>query len=282
MNVVRPKIDIGYHVGILTVTDRTEKRVSGYTVWRCLCECGGEVELDTRCLQRGSVTDCGCSSAVRPGMLDMSGMRFGMLVALEPTEERSKDGSAMWLCQCDCGNVCTANSSQLRSGQKKSCGCLRHPALKDYIGKRFGQLTVLAYEEKRAGMHRWRCRCDCGRETVVGQTLLQTGKTKSCGCLQSTVILNNAGHLEGTSVKALEYYRTHLNTRNTSGHTGVYKNAKSDKWIAQITFRRKTYYLGSYTDLEDAVDARKKAEAMHDEFLEWYYEKYPDRKRQSV
>ena len=50
-----------------------------------------------------------------------------------------------------------------------------------------GQLTVIEYAGKRAGMHRWKCVCDCGNETIVGQTLLQTGKTKSYGCIQKDI-----------------------------------------------------------------------------------------------
>ena len=278
MNEARPKIGIGYHVGLLTVAGRTDKRVSGYTVWRCQCECGGEIELDTRCLQRGTVTDCGCSTPVKPGMVDLSGMRFGRLVALEATEQRIENGSVVWLCRCDCGKDCLASAASLRTGRKKSCGCLSHPPLKDFIGKRFGRLTVLSYEEKRAGMHRWRCRCDCGRETVVGQTLLQTGKTKSCGCLIAEQILENFGVADGSSATVIAHYQTHLNPRNTSGYNGVYRNKKTGKWSAQITFKKKTYYLGSYSKLEDAIAARQRGEEMHDEFLEWYYKQFPDKK----
>jgi len=61
---------------------------------------------------------------------------------------------------------------------------LGRPDLKNYVGKRFGKLTVMAYAGKEDGMHRWKCRCICGNEAIVGQTNLQSGKTKSCGCLQ--------------------------------------------------------------------------------------------------
>ena len=43
---------------------------------------------------------------------------------------------------------------------------------------------------------------------------------------------------------------------NTSGYNGVYCN-KSGKWVAQITFKGKTYYLGSFDDIQDAVKAGK-------------------------
>ena len=36
-----------------------------------------------------------------------------------------KDGSAKWLCACDCGNECVVRSSDMVCGKTKSCGCLR-------------------------------------------------------------------------------------------------------------------------------------------------------------
>ena len=60
------KIGIGTRVGKLTVIEATGERKSSYTVWKCRCDCGGEICLDTRCLQRGTVRDCGCESRVAP------------------------------------------------------------------------------------------------------------------------------------------------------------------------------------------------------------------------
>lgn len=273
-DVSRPHICVGYKVGHLTVEKATDKKHSGYTVWNCRCDCGGEILLDTRYLQRGTVTDCGCITKVKPGQRDLTGARFGRLVCIESTMERSKNGGVIWRCRCDCGNECLAVSRQLLSGYKKSCGCWGHPPLKEYIGVRFGQLTVIEYAGKKAGMHRWKCRCDCGKETIVGQTLLQSGKTKSCGCLQSTIIMENLKLCEGTSVTMLEAIKNRRISSNQSGYTGVYQNKKNGKWVAQITFKGKTYYLGSYERLEDAVKARQRGEEMHDGFLTWYYQQH--------
>ena len=270
MSDTRPHIQVGFHVGKLEVIAATDQRKNGYTVWRCRCECGNEILLDTRCLQRGTMRDCGCSTVVKPGQRDITGMRFGKLVAIAPVDPSQK-GDVIWHCRCDCGGEIDAPLPQLRSGYRKSCGCLSHPPLKDFIGKRFGNLTVLAYAGKRAGMHRWRCLCDCGKETVVGQTLLQSGKTKSCGCLQAASIMEKLKLCEGTSVTVLEASKHRVLPTNTSGYTGVYRAAKTGKWQAQITFKRKTYYLGSYDRLEDAVAARKRGEEMHDDFIQWYY-----------
>lgn len=266
----RPKIKIGFRIGKLTVEAPTKQRKNGYTIWKCNCDCGGTIFLDTRCLQRGSIADCGCISKTRHGQRDITGMRFGKLVAVEPTDIRD-GGTVVWRCRCDCGKEILASLHKLCSGYRKSCGCLSHPPIKDFVGKRFGRLVVLAYAGKRGGMHRWRCRCDCGKETVVGQTLLQTGRTKSCGCLQSEIYQENLKLVEGTSVAILEAYKEKKNRNNTSGYTGVYWDKKKKKWVAQIGFKGRNYYLGSYCDKEDAVMARRQGEQMHDNFLERYY-----------
>lgn len=274
MSELRPAINIGYRVGMLTVSSKTDMRKNGYTIWLCRCDCGGEIMLDTRCLQRGTITDCGCRTKVKPGMLDLTGKRFGKLVCLKLSDEKDNSGNTQWVCYCDCGNICLAAVPQLRSGYKKSCGCLSHPPLKNFIGKRFNMLTVVEYAGKEAGMHRWRCVCDCGNETVVGQTLLQSGKTKSCGCLQSSQIKENMKFIDGTSVTALEarMSRAPIST-NTSGYNGVYQNKKTEKWTAQIGFKGKTYHLGSFDVIQDAIKARQRAEEMMFEpFLEWYYD----------
>lgn len=271
-----PKVQVGYRVGRLTVLSSTSLRKNGYTVWRCVCDCGGEILLDTRCLQRGTVRDCGCETAVKPGQKDLTGLRFGKLVCIEPTGQRGSGGGTVWRCRCDCGNECLAVSTQLTHGYKKSCGCLGHPSLKNFVGKRFGMLTVVEYAGKCDGMHRWRCRCDCGRETVVGQSLLQSGHTKSCGCLQRKQILENLCLVDGTSVTILETTRHRLISSNTSGYNGVYRNKRTQKWTAQITFKGQTHYLGSYDRIEDAVKARQCGEKMHDDFLERYFAEHPE------
>lgn len=52
---------------------------------------------------------------------DLTGQRFGRLVALRITKRK---GKRVWLCQCDCGRLATSQTNQLREG-RVSCGCLR-------------------------------------------------------------------------------------------------------------------------------------------------------------
>ena len=198
------------------------------------------------------------------------GYRIGHLRVEEATSQH-KNGYTIWRCRCDCGGEIDAPLHQLTAGYRKSCGCLSHPPLKDYLGKRFSMLTVTGYAGKEDGQHLWRCKCDCGKETVVRQTNLQSGKTKSCGCLQEKQILENLKLCEGTSVTILEAGRRRLRPTNTSGVTGVYRNRRTGRWCAQITFKRKTYYLGAYEKKDDAIRARKRGEGLHEDFIAWYY-----------
>lgn len=54
---------------------------------------------------------------------DLTGERFGRLVAVRPAPQRGN--SPMWECKCDCGNAKMVKGYNLRTGQTKSCGCLK-------------------------------------------------------------------------------------------------------------------------------------------------------------
>lgn len=54
-------------------------------------------------------------------IVDLSGQRFGRLVAVQRS---GSDGSnAWWNCKCDCGNEKEIRLCHLQSGTTKSCGC---------------------------------------------------------------------------------------------------------------------------------------------------------------
>ena len=55
----------------------------------------------------------------------------------------------------------------------------------DRTGWKYGRLTVLS--EAGKNKHKkilWNCSCSCGNKTIVCGSELQSGDTKSCGCLQ--------------------------------------------------------------------------------------------------
>lgn len=105
----------GVRFGNLTCLEKTDSRL-----WRCRCDCGNEVTLKESMLLSGVSRNCGCKK-VR--CQNLSGQRFGSLIAQEPALMRDKDGSVRWLCRCDCGEFTVVSSNKLRMGHTTSCGC---------------------------------------------------------------------------------------------------------------------------------------------------------------
>ena len=98
-------------------------------VWKCLCDCGKETFVHREKLRKGDRRSCGCN---KNNVKDLTGHRFGSLIAIEPTEKRVS-GSVVWRCTCDCGKEKFAPASELNVGNVKSCGCLYGRSKRKYL-----------------------------------------------------------------------------------------------------------------------------------------------------
>lgn len=269
----------GRRFGKLTVLGKTGKTEDRYTVWHCRCDCGREIDVNTKKLTRGTITNCGCipKKNAKNGTIleDLTGQVFGSLTVLSRAENRGKRAS--WNCRCSCGNEKIVTAQNLKSGRTKSCGCRRYHregCHEDLTGKRFGKLTVLypagkIDEESAMG---WHCRCDCGQETDISERKLLYGISKSCGCLRQETwdnIPNQLHRIDGTCVEILE--KRKYRKDNTSGFRGVYKK-KEGSYRVTIGFKRKHFYVGTFKEYQDAVEARLQAEEeIHERFVRTYY-----------
>lgn len=117
---------------------------------------------------------------------DKTGMRFGRLTVLK-RDGYMRDHHVAWLCQCDCGNIIRVGTNSLTSGNTKSCGCYHIDKVSDHKivnieGNRYGRLVVISYYGYDKGFDKWKCKCDCGNETIVSRHALESGNTTSCGC----------------------------------------------------------------------------------------------------
>jgi len=55
------------------------------------------------------------------------------------------------------------------------------------VGQRYGSLLLVeATDVMQQKQRKWRCICDCGKETLVASGSLTNNRTKSCGCGQIT------------------------------------------------------------------------------------------------
>ena len=62
-----------------------------------------------------------CKEAKREQLI---GQKFGRMTVVEFVGRIGESRKLFFRCQCDCGNQTNATSSDMRSGRKKSCGCL--------------------------------------------------------------------------------------------------------------------------------------------------------------
>ena len=137
----------------------------------------------------------------------------------------------------------------------------------DLTGQRFGRLTVLSRSDRRAPrgartVPLWECRCDCGAITYKATDTLTNPDISMCAACAAQYAAerarDSAGYVGGTQLTKLKEMKK--TTVTASGVRGVYWDARSNKWRAQLKFKGKLMSFGSFDQLEQAVEARKKAE----------------------
>lgn len=147
--------------------------------------------------------------------------------------------------------------------------------IEDLTGQKFGKLTVVKKMAKKDSCNDsiYKCKCECGEIVKVVARSLKNKNTTSCGCHKIETFKDNTFDFN-TNLYKLNNKK--VNSNNTSGCTGVHFNNNRQKWIANIVFQKKNYFLGYHDKKENAINARKIAEErLHGEFLEWYAEAYP-------
>lgn len=91
--------------------------------WRCLCDCGGTLQVLGTALRTGNTQSCGCLHAdtarKNRSFIDLTGQHFTLLVALSRIPRLK--GRSAWHCRCNCGAERIVLSSALRGGKVKAC-----------------------------------------------------------------------------------------------------------------------------------------------------------------
>jgi len=150
-------------------------------LWWWQCDCGQRKEINHSLVRRGRVSSCGCLAkeliAARQ-IKDITGQRFGRLVALRQTGRRIHGLNAEWEFLCDCGELTYTSGSAVKSGNTNSCGCYGKDRVAEtqrlqLAGTRIGSLTALRFSHNIAkangnkGQAYWVWRCDCGEELTA-------------------------------------------------------------------------------------------------------------------
>lgn len=218
--------------------------------------------------------------------IDLKGQRFGRLIVLGESNQRTSDGRIMWDCLCSCGNHKTVSGKNLRKKLTQSCGCINKERMKeesskrieyaeDLTGKTFGRLIVIRKIslEQHGSNNMYLCQCQCGNTKQIKGASLLKGLTRSCGCLLSEKSSKRAvktfGHIDGTTISRIKKKNPYKNS--TTGIRGVYYRKDLDKYVAIIGFKKRLYHLGTFSSIEMAAKARAAAEnEIYGNFLDWY------------
>lgn len=113
----------------------------GVAWWLCRCDCRTERWVRSNSLVQEESLSCGCAQKKsvwevivppkRPKFRDLTGQRFGRLIALSFERCRTKQGASyyLWSCICDCGDKAKVRGPSLVTGMTRSCGCLRRESV---------------------------------------------------------------------------------------------------------------------------------------------------------
>lgn len=223
--------------------------------------------------------------------VDLMGQRFGRLTVIEKQgsrEYRPGRYRVYWRCKCDCGNECSAHTTDLRIGKVKSCGCLRKEVL-DTIGERTrsqnrfridGKIVHVFFNNKPAEMlvdlDVWNAWASTYCWNLNANGYAATGYNGKHTLFHNIAFPNRIkgiviDHINGNRLdnrlknlrlvnRQQNVMNSGMRSDNTSGHIGVSWSKSKKKWVAQIQISGVNKTLGRYDKIEDAVKARKEAE----------------------
>ena len=181
------RVDLtGQRFGKLVVQGvSTKKNKSGTFFQKCLCDCGNISYAITGSLRSGNSTSCGCSRKINYNFNSDKDLKesYGLLKVIKNQDFFSKIGADKSIyCICKCGKKVNIKVTQLKNGNRKSCGyCTRL----DFTNLKLNYARVvkcIGYNHNAQSI--WQCKCVCGNYFKRSYNSLRRAKPESfsCGC----------------------------------------------------------------------------------------------------
>lgn len=204
-------------------------------------------------------------------LLDITGQVFGRLTAI-------KFNNGTWECSCSCGKKTTATGSNLRAGNKRSCGCLqvevnkllgaqlskkynnKHGLRKHPIYKLWNNVMTRCYNKK---YHRYK---DWGGNGITvcpewhdPAVFIEWCEQNGWNTKLQLDRINNEGPYCPSNCRFVTPSDNMANQKairsnNTSGYRGVTFNGAS--WCWKLTYCGKTYRKFGFQTAKDAAISR--------------------------
>lgn len=201
---------------------------------------------------------------------DLVGQTFGQLTVVMRADIKSNRGESIWVCKCSCGGTSAVLQWNLRSGNTKSCGCLKiakntkHGKINSREYNSWAKMTQRCRNKENPKYNDYGGRgitiCDRWKESF--ENFLEDMGYCPEGLSLDRIDVNGnyePGNCRWTD-NTEQSYNQRLSSRNTSGKSGVCFHQNVNKWHARISKENKQYHLGYYDTFEEAVAAREKAE----------------------
>lgn len=215
--------------------------------------------------------------------LDLANKKFGYLTPLYIID-KAKNGTNVWLCQCDCGNTKKVITNNLTNGSTNSCGCLKSKLLRErnkrnnsyilngeygigYTTKNECFYFDLEDYDKIKG-YCWsldtygyvRCGGKNNKRISMSRFLLDCPDKDVVDHINGIIFDNRKSNLRICSVLKNSWNIKENRYNNTTGKTGVYLDKRDMKYYSRITCNHKVICLGRFDNLEDAIKAREEVE----------------------
>lgn len=243
---------------------------------------------------------------------DITGMTFGLLTAIEPTGKKNR-GDNVWRFKCECGNTIELPATRVLIGNTLSCGCLKGVHLKK-VNKFFAKTSLVqsmtekilndtsisGYVGVAPKRDKWQAYINykgihysLGCYYDIEDAIKARARAKEIVMEDAQGLLDFYTELEKSfpqrpnrqTEPKKEFPKTKWivnaepasaakRSDNTSGCPGVTTN--KGKWVANICYQGIRYQVGRFSDMNDAVAARKAAEQLLKEDPECFLEEYKD------
>lgn len=123
--------------------------------------------------------------------------------------------------------------------------------------------------KKRRGAILWKCKCFCGNIFLAEAYRIKNGEISSCGCKRKIFRQENfkkaraelaKGFKDGTFINLISNNKVRKNNKSGINGVSIRQNKNSTSYIVQICVQGKGIRIGTYSNIEDAIKARKEAE----------------------
>lgn len=225
--------------------------------------------------------------------IDLTGQKFNKLTVMYRVENSKKNCKVRWHCHCECGNEVDVVGSDLRSGHTQSCGCYRkervfgcrkkineYRIVDDYVVAKTSSGTEFYLDIDDVGILENYCfnlipdgyllayDCNSRKFVYLHRLIVSCPDDMVVDHINGDVLDNRKSNLR-IATRQQNNMNRRVSSNNTSGVTGVSFCRSYNKWQSTISVNGKMIHLGLFSNIEDAVAARRAAEERY--FGEYSY-----------